>query len=319
MRDIPRAVGLAFDLQKLAVGALGLLAACLAYGTFFRLGELTGERAAHQVFTVIGAILATCICVLFSGLIARMATTQLLEDRRAGIAELREFARERGPTLLGIPLAFGALAVMMLAGEAMLALVGAVPGIGPIFYSASFLLAFTLSLAAVLAAAVHMVGAFLYPTIVAIRGVGAMGAMLEVVELSRRRPLQVILYEAIVTSVGALMTGLIGLTVWASLNVTTWTASSIMGEKFDETLGAVPGFFRTFLRPFKKVLSLEGGGFDVAWHYDLSGALLGASLLVLVVLTLVYPFVFFTSAGSITYLILRNEPESAGKSPVEDL
>lgn len=310
---------IAFDSQKLATGALGLLAACLAYGTLTWLGAQTGERGAQRVFTFVGAIAATCICVLFSGLIARMATVQLIDQRRVGAAELRQFMRERWSTLLGIPLAFGGIVLLALALEAIMALVGAVPGLGPIVFSSSFLLAFFLSLTAVMAAAVHTVGAFIYPSIVAIRGVGAIGAMIEIVELARRKPLYVIIYELIVAAVGFLMTLIIGVAVWASLSVTNWAASSIMGEKWEQTLAALPGFFRVFLKPFSKVIPIYGEEFQVAWHYDVSGFLLGASLLVIVVLTLVYPFVFFTSAGSITYLILRTEPAPPERSPIEDL
>jgi len=281
---------------------------------------LTGERAAHRVFSVLGGILATCIAVFFSGLVARMATVQLLEDRRLRADELTRFARERWTTLVGIPLAFGGIALLMLGLEALLALVGAIPGIGPIVWSASFLLAFFLSLVAVLTAAIHMVGAFLYPSIVAIRGVGAVGAMLEVVELARRKPLYLILYEAIVGAVGALMTLLIGVVVWASINLTVFLGASIMGENFEQTVSALPRFFHIFLRPFARIIPFPSEELELAWHYDLSGILLGASLLVVVVLTIVYPFVFFTSAGSIVYLILRHDGQPPPeRSPIEDL
>lgn len=319
IRDIPLAVRVAFDLEKLGTGALGLTAAALTFGAFDWLGARTGERAAHRVFTALGVLVATCLCVLFSGLIARMVTTQLLEDRRAGAAELREFLQRRWSTLVGIPLAFGAFALLMLGLEAMLALVGAIPGIGPLVYSSSFLLAFSLSLTAVLTAAVHMVGAFLYPTIVAIRGVGAVGAILEVIELARRKPLYLIIYEGVMGAVGAVMTLIIGAAVWASLNLTVFLGSAIMQEKFEQTRAELPGFFHIFLRPFARIFPLPAEQVEAAWHYDLSGILLGASLMVVVVLTLVYPFVFFTSAGSITYLILRTEPAPAERSPIEDL
>ncbi|MGH9869188.1 MAG: hypothetical protein ACREAA_13630 [Candidatus Polarisedimenticolia bacterium] len=319
VRDIPAAVRLSFDVQKLAAATLGLTAASLTYGTLWWLGNLTGERSAHRVFTVLGAILATCICVLFSGLIARMTTVQLLEQRRASVAELRQFAMDRASTLLGIPLTFGAVAVLTVALEAMLALAGSVPGIGVILYSASFLLAFFLSLTAVLTVAVHMVGAFLYPTIVSIRGVGAVGAVVEVVELARRQPLFLLLCETVVALVGALMTVLIGGAVWASLELTTWLASTIMDERFELAVGSVPGYFEVFLRPFAKVFPLPPESLEAAWHYDLSGMLLGASFMLVVVLTLVYPFTFFTSAGSITYLILRSEPLDPERSLIEDL
>ncbi len=310
---------IAFDVQKLAMAFLGLLAAALLYGTFHWLGERTGEPGAERVFDVLGAILAMGVCVLCSGLIARMAATQLLEGRKAGPAELRQFARERWTTLLGIPLSFGAVALLVLGVEAVLTLAGGLPGIGPIVYSASFLLAFLLSLTAVLTGAVHAMGAFLYPTIVAVRGVGAVGAILEMVELTRRRPLHVLVYQVVVTAVGAVMTLLIGLVVWASLRLTVVTASTIMQETFDTIGAAVPEFFRTFMRPFERVLPVLAEEAEAAWHYDLSGMLLGCSLLVVGVLTLVYPFVFFTSAGSITYLILRTAEEPSERSPIEDL
>lgn len=296
-----------------------MLAASLVYGSFHWLGLQTGEKSAHRSFAVIGAILATGICVLTSGLIARMVTTQLLEGRRIESAELRRFFNERWSTLLGIPLAFGGIALVVLGIEALLCLVGTLPGLGPIVYSGCFLVAFFLSLTAVLMAAVHTVGAFLYPTIVAIRGVGAAGVILEVVELARRKPLYIIIYELVIAAVGAVMTALIGLAVWASVNLTMWSASVIMKEEFEKTQAALPDFFRILLRPFSKMIPLASADFDVAWHYSFSGILLGASLLVVVVLTIVYPFVFFTSAGSITYLILRNEPPAAEPTPIDDL
>jgi len=270
------------------------------------------------VFTVLGGILAICICMLFSGLIAKMVTTQLLEGRRARAAEVTQFAREKWATLIGIPLAFGGVALLALGLEAMIALVGAIPGVGPIVFSASFLMVFTLSLIAVLTALLHMVGAFLYPTIVAVRGVGAVGAILEVIELARRKPLYILMYEAVVAAVGALMTLIIGLVVWASLSLTVFSAGAIMQEKFDQSLAALPDFFKVFLRPFSKVVPFSPERFETAWHYDLSGLLMGISLLVVVVLTLVYPFVFFTSAGSITYLILRTEPDLPEEPDVID-
>lgn len=319
LKDIPIAVQVAFDLQKLSTGALGLLAASICYGLFSWLGDQTGEKAAHRVFTVLGGILATCLCVVFSGLIAKMTTVQLLENRRVGAGEMRGFFRDRGVTLVAIPVAFGGIAVLMLLGEAMLSMVGAIPGVGPIIFSASFLMAFAMSLVTVLIAFVHMVGAFLYPTIVSLRSGGAVGAILEVVELARRQPLRLLLYEAVVGAVGTLMTLIIGGVVWASVHLSNLTASAIMGEKFDKIQAAVPGFFRIFLRPLRGVLPLDPWAGDLAWHYHLSGIFLGSSLLVLFVLTLVYPFVFFTAAGSITYMILRPDPTPTERSPIEDL
>lgn len=319
LRDIPLAVRLSFDLEKLGTGALGLTAAALAYGVFHWMGAATGDKQAHRVFAAIGWIVFTCICVLFSGLIARMTTTQLLEERRATMAEIREFLRHRWTTLLSIPLAFGALALVMLGLEAMMGLVGAVPGAGPIFYAASFLLAFLLSLVAVMTVVVHTVGAFLYPSIVALRGVGAVGAIMEVVETARRKPLYVLFYEAMVGVVGALMTIIIGAVVWASLHLTVWLGSTIMQEKFDDTLAGIPTFFRVFLKPFARALPFSTEDLEVAWHYDAAGALMGMSLLVVVVLTVVYPFVFFTSAGSITYLILREEALPAEPDIIDEL
>ncbi len=319
LRDIPRAVQISFDLQKLGVGAAGLTAAAIAYGMFSWLGDQTGEKAAHRVFTVLGGIFASCFCVLTAGLVARMSTVQLLENRRAGAAEMREFARERWGTLLGIPLAFGGVTVLMLMMQAMLSMVGAIPGVGPIIYSASFLMAFAMSLVVVIVTALHLLGFFLYPSIVAIRGGGAVAAMLEVIELARRQPLMLLMYEGVVAVVGCLMTLITGSVVWASVRLTNATAEGILGERFATLQAAIPSFFRIFLRPLRTVLPLQGIPEGIPWHYDLGGILLGFSLLVLVILTLTYPFVFFTSAGSITYLILRPEPVPRDRSPIEDL
>jgi len=53
------------------------------------------------------------------------------------------------------------------------------------------------------------------------------------------------------------------------------------------------------------------GAAPVGQNYGLSGLLLGISLLCIVVATAVYPFVFFNTAGSITYLILRGDQDPA--------
>ena len=54
--------------------------------------------------------------------------------------------------------------------------------------------------------------------------------------------------QRIVAAVGALMTFLIGAVVWASLNLTMFLGGAIMHEKFDQTLSALPAFFRIFGR-----------------------------------------------------------------------
>jgi hypothetical protein len=304
--DLGRAAALCLDPEKLLTGAAGLFLASLAFGVVYWLGLKTLEPGAVRVFTIVGVILASCIWVLFSGIIAKMSLTQLLEGRKAGAAEIRRFLAERWPTLIGTPLAFGSLSLLMLGFLALMELLGSLPGLGPILFSASFLLAFSLAFMATLTALVHGLSVFIYPSVVALRGAGAMGVLIEMFDLVRRRGLQLLLCEAVVGVAGSVMTAVIGSVVWAGLYIVMRTALAVMEERFELALSAVPEFFRIFLRPFESWLPYVPEPLEVVWHYDLSGFLLGASLLCVIVGTAVYPFVFFNTAGSITYLILRS-------------
>jgi hypothetical protein len=307
LRDLLRAVGLSFDREKLLTGAAGLFLSSFVFGSIRWLGLLTGEEGAIRVFSILGLILASCVWVVFSGVIARMTLTQLLEGRKAGIAEIQRFLTRRWTTLVGTPVAFGGLSLTLLALMAVIQLIGTIPGLGPIIFSSSFLFAFALAFAAALVALVHAVGAFLYPSIVALKGGGAMGVISEMFDLVRRRGPHVLLYEVVVGAVGMLMTLIIGSAAWAGLYIVNWSAFAIMGEKFSLSLTGIPSYFRIFLRPFAAWLPAIPPPADLPWHYDLSGFLLGFSLLWVVIATAVYPFVFFNTAGSITYLILREE------------
>src|SRR5262245_52929789 len=309
LRDIIRAPAISLDLEKLLTGAAGLFLAALVFGVLYWLGVKTGERAALRVFTVVGAILASCIWVLFAGIIAKMNLTQLLEGRKAGAAEIRMFIQERWMTLMGTPIAFGTLGLLLLGFMALLQLIGSLPGLGPILFSASFLLAFFLAFMATLTAVVHTLGAFLYPSIVALKGAGAVGVIIEMFEIVRRRGFHLLLYEAFASLVGLAMTVLMGALSWAGLYITIASAQVIMDEKFDSALSAIPEYFRVFIRPFEGRLPPIPEAMEVSWHYDFSGFLLGLSLLCVVVGTAVYPFVLFNTAGSITYLIIREGPD----------
>jgi hypothetical protein len=248
--------------------------------------------------------------VVFSGVIARMSLSQLLDGRRASHDEIRRFLLERWTTLVGTPVAFGAVSILLLVAMAMMQLVGKLPGLGPIVFSAFFLLAFALAFTAALAALVHALGAFLYPSIVALRGSGAVAVVSEMLDLVQRRGIHLLLYQGVVAAVGLVMTGIMGFAAWAGLYIVNWSALAIMGDNFRLSLTAIPGFFRIFLRPFEPFLPVIPDHAAVPWHYDISGFLLGLSLLWIVIATAVYPFVFFNTAGSIAYLILREgDPE----------
>lgn len=311
LRDIPKAIPVSFDPRTLITGAAGLFLAAVAFGLAHWLGLKTGERTAHRVFTVLGAIAASCIWVVFAGIIARMSLTHLLEGRRARADELRRFLAERWTALVGTPVAFGFLGLVFLGFMALIELIGAVPGVGPIIFGASFLLVFLLAFMATLTAVVHTLGTFLYPSIIALKGTGALGVLLEMFQLVRRRGFTLLLYEAVVGVVGLIMTAVLGAVVWAGLYVANWSALAVMDTKFEQSLAAIPEFFRVFLRPFERWLPYVPEQVEVPWHYDLSGLLLGISLLCIVVATAVYPFVFFNTAGSITYLVLRSDQDAA--------
>lgn len=306
-RDILRAVALSFDREKLLTGGVGLFLSAFVFGTLHWLGLLTGKDGAVRVFSVLGAILASCVWVVFSGVIARMSLTQLLEDRKAGTEEIRRFLRERWTTLVGTPAAFAALSLALLAGMAVIEAMGAIPGIGPILFGALFLAAFVLAFTAALFALVHGLGTFLYPSIVASRRGGAVSVLSELVDLVRRKGIVLLFYEAVAGLVGLLMTVIIGAIAWAGLYIVHWSAAPIMKDNFHLSLTGIPRFFRIFLRPFEAWLPLMPVPAEVAWHYDVAGFLLGFSLLWIVIATALYPFVFFNTAGSITYLILREE------------
>jgi len=311
VRDLPKAIPVSFDTDKLLTGAAGLFLAALVFGFTHWLGLKTGEESAHRVFTVVGAIAASCIWVVFAGIVTRMSLTHLTEGRRASGGEIRRFLADRWTALVGTPVAFGLLGLLCLGFMALIELIGAVPGVGPIVFSASFLLVFLLALMATLTAVVHSLGTFLYPSIIALKGTGALGVLVEMFQLVRRKGFTLLLYEAVVGLIGVVMALVLGSVVWVALYITNWSALAVMDTKFEQSLAAIPEFFRVFLRPIERWLPYVPEQIDVPWHYDLSGLLLGISLLCIIVGTAVYPFVFFNTAGSITYLILRSDQDHA--------
>src|SRR5262249_42113425 len=149
---------------------------------------------------------------------------------------------------------FGFLSIAFLGFMALIELIGAVPGAGPIVFGASFLLVFLLAFMATLTAVVHTLGTFLYPSIIALKGPGALGVVLEMFQPVRRPGFTLLLYEAVVGIVGLVLTSVVGAVVWAGVYVATWSALAIMETKFEQSLSAMPEFVRVFLRPFESWL-----------------------------------------------------------------
>jgi hypothetical protein len=296
---------------NLASGA-GILAGGILYAAIAGAGGPRGEGIFGNIFFFSG-LAAWILCILLAaGGVSRSVMAQLEGRPPMGVVEMASYLRRGWKRLILVPLAFCSLALAGVMAQTFLAIMGAIPGAGPILYALSFTLGAAFSVLVILALAVLVLGFPLYPAALARGDAGVAEVVRDIVGLVRRRPARIVLVE-----VGlALACGGAGLVIFwvlrTALRLTVTISHPAMGDRFLKLIQGLPDPLYPIFEAFAGPLPFYFATGEGPAYYPFAGFLLGISFLALLAAAFGYPLTLLVSGGTTLYAGARApEPPDA--------
>lgn len=307
-----RAVDVALDLRKLALGFGGLLAAAiLAALTLWLVGQAAGESALLVIaVSLIGALALWVALTYVTGALSRLALLELAEGERVEIRPALAYAWRHLFSFLLSPLALLVGLVLVVVVEGILLLIGRIDYLGELVVSLVFLPLVLANLAVFLLA---FFGTGLSFPIIADRGGGVRDTVAQVWAIVRRMPGRLVAYMMLAGLI-SLVLFLFCLYLVAAALYTTLSLAIVGMEpsKFAAVFGGLP----LDMGGVVPGLGLWGLGLSAAEPpvtYGLARVLFGLSMAGLMALILVVPQLFSLASICAVYLNLRQDlPQSDG-------
>lgn len=307
-----RAVDVALDHRKLALGVLGLVAAGIVAALFLWLAGTLAEASGVLAVAlgVIGVIALWLVLTYFSGAITRLAFLELGEGQRGEVRQALSYARRHLMGFFLSPLALLVVLVLTLGAEALLLLIGRVDYVGELVVSLVFLPLVLVNLGVLILA---WFGTALSFPIMADRGVGVRDTLSQIWSLVRRMPGRLVAYMMLAGLISVVMFAFCFYLVLTALYTTTSLAAASMEPlKFAYVFSGLPLDMGDLL-PGMSLGGLSFSSGDVPATVAIARILFGLSVAGLMALILVIPQLFFLSSACAVYLHLRQDlPASPG-------
>lgn len=299
-----RCPSIALDAERNLLSAVGILVGGVLYTCVAALGGPPGSITGNLFFSFGLAIWILCLMVAAGG-VSRSVLRELDGQPPMGLAEMGTYLRGRGTRLVLVPLAFLGLAVTGVVAETFMAIVGAIPAIGPILYALSFTMSVAFSVVVTLILSVLVLGFPLYPAALGSRDAGVGEVIRELVGLVRRRLPRILVVEAALAAVCGALAFAIATLLRAALWITVTISEPAMGERFLRLVAGLPEplipLFESLAGPIPFYFSTgEGPAF-----YPVAGFLLGLSFLSLLSAAFAYPLTLLVTGGTWLYARLR--------------
>lgn len=299
-----RCPALALDAEKNLLSAAGILAGGVSYTCVAALGGSPGTLTGN-LFISIGLSLWILCVVVAAGGVSRGVLQELRGEPKIGILEAVAYLRRRWLSLVLTPLSFLALALGGLVAQTFIAIVGAIPGIGPILYALSFILNVAFSVLVILALGVLILGFPLYPAALEVREGGVGEVVREMAALFRRRLLRILLAEGVIVAASGVAALAACAMLGAALRITVTISQPAMGERFQRLVAGLPDPLYPLFEWLAGTVPFYFVTGDGPSSYPVAGFLLGISLVSLLSAALAYPLTLLVTGGSALYASLR--------------
>lgn len=346
-RDVFRSIGLAFSFSRLVVGWLGLAVMAGVDGvlTWVRAEFMEPGWLSDVVYYVDWALLAL-IFLYTATAIAYSVKSELLEGEGKTAGASIAFVFKKFWTIFLPPVLIWMYIVLMGFFAFAVYMLGWIPVAGPIIYAALFLFVLLFSVLAGMGVLAFFFSLFLSPAIVAVRQEGALDAVLDTIDLMRGRGAFWVML--LVTAASMLLGGLfLGKTFEMGYRI----ADRTMGESYKKTVAMMPAEIKPradtvfsaakiywpgqYRQGWGELCSYVGlsprfiGPTELAAPagrpgtvHKLSGWILGIWVLILAGFAISFTWGAFVAAGTLTYLIVREEeeflePEAVESAPAE--
>lgn len=305
-RDLFYALLVPLDYRKLLVVGTLVLVASLMYAGLVYLGTLTKSTVGVTIGLVLGGILFWALSMLALGVSTHLTDREMVEGRRFKIADSIKFVMAHPMTVLGTPLIFVAVFLILSVGVTVISLIGRIPYAGPLVYGLAFGGNLVMSLLAVLVCVMFGLLAFSYLPAVVREGLGAVAGAKRMLNMVRSNLGGYMLHLLVVTLCSIILFFLLQSLVSLSMAHLGWLGAKGMGADLSRVLLEVPlGMFGVMVLAVPDpLLSLFTAAMETGWQFTVAGWLVGLTLLMVFSLVFAFVLVYFFGAGVVNYHLL---------------
>jgi len=330
-RDIFRSIGLAFSFSRLVTGLIGIALFAVSDSLLVIAAReiLAGAEAGSwtewlggEVFTYLRFAVATMFLLFTATAIAYSAKGELLEGEGAGVGESIGFAFKKFGAIFFTPVLFWVYIIMM-GGFAFCFFVlpvmisqwiGWTPVVSLVWYTLNYLFLFLFSVLAAMGVLAFAFSFFLSPAIIAVRQEGALDAVLDTIDLMRGKGAFWVAYVVMLIALW------IGRSFLPEVIQYGYAVSHrAMGDEFALTVEKMPSEIK--VRSYSMVAT--HGKMAKYWpqalqysaqaeadqRHTVAGWIFGLWVMIIAGLCVSFALGAFVSAGTLTYLIVREEEE----------
>ena len=261
-----------------------------------------------------------------------------------GVGEAIKWTFDKIKAMIWTPLSFLIMMLVLLVFVVLGLLFCNIPGLGPLCFSVFYVFFYILAILLLIIFIIFCFSIFLYPSIIAVEEESASGAIATVCGVIRNKGYMVLLCFVTGVILALLLAYVLGLITLGGASFLVTLADNkgdvtLMGEQFEKIQSSVPfmelintltqkiflgigqkfealfsflpvpNIFRSLNGVFENLVVPTDTGDNTDSFFNLVGFIYGINLLVIYVFTLAYPFVLLNCAGTLTYLIVREENE----------
>jgi DNA-directed RNA polymerase subunit RPC12/RpoP len=313
-RDLFYALLVPLDYRKLLVVGTLVFVASLMYAGLVYLGTLTKSTVGVTISLVLGGVLFWALTMLALGISTHLTDREMVEGRRFKMAESIKFVMARPMTVLGTPLIFVTVFLILSIGVIVLSLIGRIPYAGPLVYGLTFAGTFVLSLLAVLVCVMFGLLAFSYLPAVVREGLGAVAGAKRMLHMVRSNLGRYMLHLLVVTACSVVLFVLLQFLVTLAMAHLGWLGAKGMGADLSRVFLEVPlGMFGVMVLTVPDpLLALFAAAAETGWQFSVAGWLVGLSLLLVFSLVFAFVLVYFFGAGVVNYHLLAARERERG-------
>ncbi|MBS3742375.1 MAG: hypothetical protein KGY75_09950 [Candidatus Cloacimonetes bacterium] len=306
-KDIFKAWNHSFRFHRLLISGFALILSFIVFLLLFRpfifdLVNLNVSRFNPQKLlsfrNILAIILSGFIFFIAKMSIAFSIRREVVDDEIfVGWKEVGKFLVKHLKTFLFYILGWILVFVLIALGQLFFYAIGAIPYVGSLWLSITYLIPFAISLFFVLSAVVLLFADTFGAVIIGVERDSAMDSIISLYHLVKDHGVYIVVTSFLSWFVGFIAFMFVNMVTKFALQFTTWGAELIMGGEFTKI--TIPKFF-SFLKLIHPCLnatnSLNGG------YYTIPGFIIGVFIILITSVAIAYFFTYMSGAQTFIYL-----------------
>jgi hypothetical protein len=342
-RDIFRAPRLALCGKKMGIQFLGLLAGYIGFMILTYIAFLTSERTFSEIWETSGffplsnfafthwyswlIFILGCVFLLFCWMLASAAVgkvtyEQLKGDEFYSAKDSFKFLKKHGKTVILSPLSLALFALFLIICGVIVGLLGKIPYVGELglglFYGIPL---FVIAVFCVYVIFILVFSFLLAPAIVATTKEDIFEVIVQLFSTIWAQPWRLFLYNGIAFITAKVGSFILGYFCFRGVQLINWSCGILMKDKLSEIFQkglsyvTLPPWILVFFSNifprinFRFHLPEIGWGESLSWSKEISGFLIGITLILIVFGVISYALATFSTGQTLTYIILRKKKD----------